>query len=241
VRKLYCLSIAVLLTVLGECVHAQPPERADVEKATELIVERTNAFRKENKLPSVNPEKRLTAAAEYFAQFMAETGNYSHTADDREPSERAAAHDYDFCIVLENIAYMFSSEGYATDELGEGFTQGWIDSPGHRANMVDPDIVHTGVSIVRDPQGKYYAVQMFGRPKSMANAFTIRNEAGEEISYRVSGESFSLPARYAQSHTVCRPPQLQFNWKDAKPLTPPNNATLTIRKTRRGDYVVEQK
>ena len=239
--KMYCTGIVVLIfSALLAPARAQPPARADVAKATQSIIEKTNAFRKEHNLPPVKPQEQLTAAAQYFAKFMARTGKYSHTADDRQPAERAAEHGYEFCIVLENIAFMFSSEGYRTDQLADGFTQGWIDSPGHRKNMVDPDITDTGVAIVRDNKGKYYAVQMFGRPESMAIAFTIKNEAGEEFSYTVSGQRYTLPPRFSQMHTVCRPPEVSFDWKAEQTLTPAKNATLTVTRNRRGEWVVSQ-
>ena len=45
---------------------------------------------------------------------MARTGKFSHSADGSEPAARAKRFGYEYCIVAENIAYIFSSEGMAT-------------------------------------------------------------------------------------------------------------------------------
>jgi hypothetical protein len=51
--------------------------------------------------------------------------------------------------------------------------QGWIDSPGHRANILNPEVREIGVGLLRDggiaagrPLARLYAVQLFGKPLS---------------------------------------------------------------------------
>src|SRR5687768_6404466 len=100
----------VALTALLAC---GPGAAAAVEPAetARRIVEGTNAFRKEQELEPASVNAELQAAAREFARYMARTGKYSHTADGRQPSERAAKQGYDYCIVSENIAYHFRSRG----------------------------------------------------------------------------------------------------------------------------------
>ena len=59
---------------------------------------------------------------------MANTGNLSHTADGRQPVERATAQGYDHCIVLENIAYSYRSSGYDAPALARDMVEGWKKS-----------------------------------------------------------------------------------------------------------------
>jgi uncharacterized protein YkwD len=121
-------------------------------------------------------DPELNKAAEYFAQYMATHDKYGHTADDNRPADRAKKFGYRYCIVLENIAYQFSSIGYTTQELGEKFFAGWKTSPGHRKNMLDPAVAQTGVAVAQSQDsGYYYAVQMFGRPKSKSIEFSLFN------------------------------------------------------------------
>ena len=87
--------------------------------------------------------------AQAFADYMARTDRYGHTADGNQPSDRAKARGYDYCIVLENIAYAFNSEGFTGEKLAGQFVTGWQNSPGHRRNMLDPDVTETGVAVLK--------------------------------------------------------------------------------------------
>jgi len=79
--------------------------------------------------------------------------------------------------------------------------QQWVRSSGHRKNMLDPDVTDTGVAVARSEKtGRYYAVQMFGRPKSAAVKFSVANESGEAVTYEVGGESFELPPDAGSTH-----------------------------------------
>jgi uncharacterized protein YkwD len=178
---------------------------ADIEETAQAVVERTNAFRKSQGLEpqAVNPA--LAQAARDFAGFMAKTGKYGHAADGRKPAERAAAHGYEYCIVLENIAYLYRSTGYDTATLGRELVEGWRKSPEHRRNMLDPAATQTGIGVAHSKDGRYYGVQMLGRPKSSAIRFSVENRSTKKIAYRAGERRFSLPGRAVRAHTVCRP------------------------------------
>src|SRR5262245_56201333 len=139
-----------LYFALGLCfTAASRGESPDLTKTTQLIIDQTNEFRKDEKRPAVQANKELTRAAEYFAQFMAKSGKYGHEADEKKPADRAKEHGYNYCIVLENIAKVFNSEGFSPEALANQFVSGWKESPGHRKNMLDPDVTDTGVAIAR--------------------------------------------------------------------------------------------
>ena len=174
------------------------------------IVERTNAFRKEHGREPVKPDPQLTKASQYFADYMAKTGKYGHTADGKQPADRAQAHGYAFCIVLENIAYQYNSAGFETADLAEKFFTGWLESPGHRKNMLDADVQHTGVAVARAGNGTWYAVQMFGRPKSAQIAFKLTNPGERPVRYSIGEERFTLEPNWTRSHTRCRPGDVAF-------------------------------
>ena len=151
-------------------------------------------------------------------------------ADGSRPADRAKKHGYDYCIVLENIAYHYSSAGFSAEELGNKATRGWKQSPGHRKNMLDPDVTDTGVALARSDQtGYYYAVQMFGRPKEKAIEFSIANEAGTEVEYEIAGREYTLPPRLTRTHTRCRPSKVTFHW-------PKSEGDATVVRPRNGDH-----
>ena len=64
----------------------------------------TNAFRRQEE-SQPGPAPQLASAARYFADFMARTGKFGHSADGSEPAARAKRFGYEYCIVSENIAY----------------------------------------------------------------------------------------------------------------------------------------
>jgi uncharacterized protein YkwD len=187
----------------------------DLGEVTAIVVRRVNSLREAERGAPLSIDRRLMAAAEDFAAYMARTDRYGHQADGRRPAERVGKRGYDYCIVSENIAYQFSSSGFTAEELAARLVQGWRDSAGHRRNLLDPDVTETGVAIARsDETGHYYAVQLFGRPKSLSTAFRISNESDATIEYETGGRTYSLPPRFARSHEQCRGVELILQWPD---------------------------
>src|SRR5204863_3801867 len=83
--------------------------------------------------------------------------------------------------------------------------------------MLDPDVTETGVAVARsEDTGYYYAVQMFGRPKSQAIAFEITNDSSDTVRYKVGDQTFSLPPNYTRKHERCRPGPLIFPAPEGK-------------------------
>src|SRR5204863_5012123 len=122
-------------------------QRADLPRAEALVLEGTNAFRRELGLAPVKRNALLEETARSFAQYMARTGKFDHDADGSTPMARAKSHGYDYCVVAENIARQYSSRGFATAQLGQDLLQGWKDSPGHRHNMADAAVTEIGVAL----------------------------------------------------------------------------------------------
>jgi uncharacterized protein YkwD len=192
----------------------------DLAQVAERIIQKTNQFRQSEELQTVRTNPELMETARYFADYMAKTNRYGHTADGQRPSQRAKDHDYQYCLISENIAYQYSSAGFQTEELAESFFEGWKHSPGHRENMLEPAVTETGVAVAQSPDtGYFFAVQMFGRPKSQSIQFTVANESGSEIQYEIGTRIFPLPPRYSRTHERCRPEELVFRWpnEDKRP------------------------
>jgi hypothetical protein len=174
------------------------------------VAEQTNGLRKRSSLDPVRWNRELAAAARDFARYMARTDRYGHEADGREPIERARAHGYAPCLIAENIAFEYSSAGFATAQLARRFYQGWLNSPGHRRNMLDADATQTGVAIARSPRsGRYYAVQVFARPREQRTQFAIENRSRRAIGYRIGKREYSLAPRVVRTHSECRVESVQ--------------------------------
>lgn len=218
----------------------------NLSRGRQEILEQTNAFRREHGQPPVRLNSDLETAASSFADFMATHDKYGHNADGHQPWERVHLAGYDYCLVDENIAYALSEAGFSTDKLVEIFVHGWEKSPEHRRNMLDPDVIDVGVAISHDPKtGKYYAVQDFGRPKSMAYRFTLSNDTDDGISYRVGDKDFKLPAHYRMIHSRCRLSTVKVTLpgrngeeEHSETLKPTNGQSFSIQEGANGLAVV---
>jgi uncharacterized protein YkwD len=70
-------------------------------------------------------------------------------------ADRAHYVGYGFGEIAENVALGYPS--------AEAVVEGWMNSPGHRANILNPGVVETGIGIARSSAGGVYYAQVFGR------------------------------------------------------------------------------
>jgi hypothetical protein len=112
-------------------------------------------------------DRSLTSAAEKKAVDMANVGYFSHTGPDGStPWQYIESEGYNYLYAGENLAVDF----FDVSELDSA----WMNSPGHRANILNPDFQETGIGIANGVyQGRevVFYVQMFGSPVYDANAF----------------------------------------------------------------------
>jgi uncharacterized protein YkwD len=224
------------LTVL---VAARPATAAvDVSEAERQIARRVDAVRQAEGLPPLSPDPALASAARGFADHMARTDRYGHEADGRRPAERARAAGYDWCMVAENLAWQFRSDGFTNDVLSQGFVEGWLRSPGHRRNLLSPQATQAAVAIALSAgSGRYYAVHLFGRPATLRSSFEIENRSNRTLRYTLHGRSQTLPRGTVRRHTQCTPPSLRVEAL-ANVLQPSAGQRMVIETTRGGGLQV---
>jgi uncharacterized protein YkwD len=102
----------------------------------------------------------LERAALAHAQDMAEHDSFEHIGSDgSRPATRVARTGYQWRNVAENIA------AGAPDV--ESVVQGWIESPGHCANLMDRRFTEMGIAFVVNEQrdAEIYWAQVFGTPR----------------------------------------------------------------------------
>lgn len=190
-----------------------PAVLPDIPTVEAAIVEMTNVYRGRQQLGGLKPNEALSAAARAYAVFLAKSGQFSHTADGRGAGERIASSGYPWCQVGENLAMHADSRGFAAQSLAEKAVEGWINSPGHRANIVSPHMTEIGVGVAsapgRDP--KFISVQLFARPKSLQYAFQISNTTPQAVSYSFGGETHEVRPSSAITHTSCNPGEISFD------------------------------
>ncbi len=122
------------------------------------IVEAHNALRTDAKLKKVTSNRKLTAAAQAHAEDMAARHKMSHTGGDgSSSSERVKARGYRYFRAGENVA--------AGRFTAERVMKGWMDSPGHRRNILG-GYSEIGVGYAVDESGTGYWCVTFGLPAS---------------------------------------------------------------------------
>lgn len=190
-----------------------PAVLPDIPSVEAAIIEMTNAYRGRQKLGGLKRNDALAEAARAYAVFLAKSGQFSHTADGRGAGERIASTGYSWCQIGENLAMHVDSRGFQAEALAQKAMEGWINSPGHRANIVAPHMTEIGVGVAsapgRDP--KFISVQLFARPKSLQYAFQISNTTRASVSYSFGGETHEVRPSSAVTHTTCHPGEISFD------------------------------
>jgi len=110
--------------------------------------------------PPLRESAALRLAAERHAADMARRAYFDHVGrDGSSPQERISRAGYAWSISGENLALgrMSAAEAVA----------GWLASPGHCANIMDPRFTESGVALAtgRGAERATYWVQTFGAPR----------------------------------------------------------------------------
>jgi uncharacterized protein YkwD len=108
--------------------------------------------------PPLRAVPELTEAAAKHARDMARRNYFEHRGrDGSEPKDRVLRAGYLPRLTGENIAF--------GPESAEEVVAGWMNSPGHCANIMDERFEHIGVALAAGRgRGRIYWVQEFGAP-----------------------------------------------------------------------------
>lgn len=144
---------------------------------SDTIVDETNANRDKEDLIPLTINQILNEAAQLKANDMASKGYFAHTSPEGlTPWYWFSKAGYSFYYAGENLAINFTDSKDVVDA--------WMNSPSHRANMVNYNFTEIGIGVAN---GQYkdaeavFVVQMFGRPRSAAIVATKPNSIGSTI------------------------------------------------------------
>jgi uncharacterized protein YkwD len=148
--------ILVAVVALSSFSHAG--EKFTPSDNEAKLLELTNAERTKEELPPLKFNPLLGKVARAHSENMARHMKMEHKLDDKTPFDRLDAAGYDFMRAAENIA--FGDEDAKLDMI----MKMWMDSKGHRANIMNKDLTEIGIGIARGKDGFLYYTQVFGRP-----------------------------------------------------------------------------
>lgn len=176
---------AGLVSVLGAAVPSAKTPAADRVVVAETfdrellageIFRATNDVRIREGLPPFKLEPQLVVAANEQAAMQAiriHSGHDNPLPNQGDPSARAAQAGLPAGMVAENAATLNlrnpeAGGDYTYRKLAAVFVKAWMDSPGHRANLLNPSLRFLGcgtrVALLLRGQPVVYAIQNFYTP-----------------------------------------------------------------------------
>jgi uncharacterized YkwD family protein len=121
------------------------------------VVNLVNAERAKAGLPALKNNTELSNVARLKSQDMIDKKYFSHTSPTYgSPFNMMKKFGIKYSTAGENIA-----SGYST---AKAVVDGWMNSPGHRANILSKSFTEIGVGLAKSSNGTYYWTQMFINP-----------------------------------------------------------------------------
>jgi uncharacterized protein YkwD len=143
---------------LGGSTAGGTSETSTAEEVTAELLRLLQAERAQQGLAPLTQDPRLDAVALAHSTDMRDHDFIAHTSPTTgTAADRARAADLQTGLVLENIG-----RGYSAAEIHRGL----LGSPGHRANLINPDVNTVGLGVVideADGRRAYIATQLFLR------------------------------------------------------------------------------
>lgn len=164
------LSIDDITTTLQQTreIIAPPPLRGPRGFVTTTLTRagvfaETNSQRATNDLPALTASPTLDRAAQAKLEDMLTQQYFEHIGpDNKGPADWVEGVGYHYLRVGENLAL----GNFGSDTL---LVQAWMDSPGHRANILHTGFSEIGIAVGRgnfEGQSTWLAVQTFALPQN---------------------------------------------------------------------------
>lgn len=167
--------------------------------AEQCLFRLTNQHRAEHHLPALVWDAALARAARDHAAVIAShpgpaEHQYPGEPDLKSRTYSAGAH---YSTVSENVA------GHATAPIG--FDRAWMNSPVHRANILDPNLTSVGIAVVQ--RGGYlFAVEDFSHATQSFSGNNQVEQQAEQL-LRQHGIRIATSAEARQdAREICRQP-----------------------------------
>lgn len=137
-------------------VPRQPAPAFALSKEEQTLLDLTNREREKAGLRPLRADARLFEAARKHSANMASQKQLAHTLDGKGPAERLRDLGYRNFGMGENCAAGQRSPAEAI--------RSWLDSEGHRRNMLNGTYLEVGLGIATDEDGVRYWTQVFAIP-----------------------------------------------------------------------------
>jgi hypothetical protein len=189
------ISLAVALA-LSLTPYTQAQQGATV--AEQYLLQMVNEHRAQQGLAPLAWDAALARAAHAHAVLIMQNPapalhQYPGEPDLKARTVSAGAH---FSIVSENVAGDFPS--------AQELDRGWMNSPVHRANILDPRLNAIGIAVVQH-HGKLYAVEDFAHTVAVLNPTEVEQQASDILRKQGIRPASTTDARQQARKTCLQP------------------------------------
>jgi hypothetical protein len=183
-----------------EAAHIESPVLgAETIKPGDIVLY-INEQRMKSGVPPLRENEVLTRAAKMRVDVILRHQNFSH----QDPYEHIQLD-----TVLPMVQYPFR---YASENIGMGdssaraFVNGFMNSPSHKANLLNPELQETGVALVTGAYKQYWvniAVQLFAIPATEEQYLGYRKEGIAQYKQLINdlNQQISLTQDRITNHT----------------------------------------
>lgn len=138
---------------------AQSPTTAQMEAQ---VRQQINEIRQKNSLSQLRNNEKLAQVARNYSQQMAQKKFFSHTSPEGSTMVQRVKSAGIFYLMLGENLFMCTNVPQPVPSAVEG----WMESPGHRENILRPEYRETGIGVWRKGNS-YYMTQLFMRSISL--------------------------------------------------------------------------
>ncbi|MDV2582470.1 SafA/ExsA family spore coat assembly protein [Alkalibacillus haloalkaliphilus] len=130
------------------------PLKTEVKSIEDEVIRITNEMRQQHGLQPLEGDWQLSRVARYKSRDMRDQNYFSH---------QSPTYGSPFDMIEQfNVSYQRASENIAAGQQNpRSVVDSWMNSQGHRENILDPNMTHIGVGYAEGGQYRHYWTQMF--------------------------------------------------------------------------------
>ena len=168
----------IVSTLVFFCVSLSPlvsyAQHSEAPSAEQELLQYANEARKHAGAPPLEWNQWLAQAARKHAQLMVDRGQLSHGFPGEPPLLQR--------VIDSGVRFDSSAENVAFGETPSEIHEGWMNSPGHRANLLNPKYNAVGIVVMRRGD-LLYAVQDFAHTVPALTATDLENAVAAAIDH----------------------------------------------------------
>lgn len=206
-----CLALVapVLAAQVSPYSDAQHRSLQQLPASAEELFALANQARAANGLETLKWDQALATGAMQHCLRMAKEGPIAHRyGGEPDLPARASQAGAHFSLIAENLA---------VGPYAASIQQGWMNSPTHRANLLNPNVNRVGIAVV-SRGGALFAVADFARTEALLNQAQVESDFASMLRAR----GLSIQRDSAQVRAYCAsssrsigtdPPDFAIRWQ----------------------------